>query len=116
MKDRLMIRMQQRHETSNKLSETNPILYEGEIVYESDTNPILHEGEIVYESDTKKIKIGDGKTKYTELSYFGSEEFEKMKEEIEKIKHDMYILFAASYIAPIVYLFIIGIIKIISSL
>ena len=32
-------------------------------------NLILPEGEIVFEKDTKRLKIGDGKTLYTELDY-----------------------------------------------
>ena len=30
-------------------------------------------GEIVYENDTRKMKIGDGKTSYTNLKYFGGD-------------------------------------------
>ena len=30
-------------------------------------------GEPIYETDTGKIKIGDGKTSYAELSYFGND-------------------------------------------
>lgn len=34
------------------------------------TNPILLSGEVGYETDTAKIKIGDGSTAWTGLSYF----------------------------------------------
>lgn len=33
-------------------------------------NPVLYAGEIGYETDTKKFKIGDGTTAYNSLSYF----------------------------------------------
>ena len=35
-------------------------------------NPVLGIGEPAYETDTKKLKIGDGTTTYTQLSYFSS--------------------------------------------
>lgn len=35
-------------------------------------NPILGNGEPVYETDTKKLKIGDGTTAYNSLAYFSS--------------------------------------------
>jgi hypothetical protein len=36
------------------------------------SNPTLASGEIAYETDTAKIKIGDGTTAWTVLSYFGT--------------------------------------------
>lgn len=33
-------------------------------------NPILSDGEPGYESDTKKVKIGDGETRWLELDYY----------------------------------------------
>lgn len=35
-------------------------------------NPVLASGEIGYETDTKKMKIGDGTTAWSSLSYFGA--------------------------------------------
>lgn len=35
-------------------------------------NPVLGIGEPAYETDTKKLKIGDGSTAYTQLTYFSS--------------------------------------------
>lgn len=35
-------------------------------------NPVLGIGEPAYETDTKKLKIGDGTTAYTQLTYFSS--------------------------------------------
>lgn len=32
-------------------------------------NPVLLDGEIVYETDTKRFKVGDGKTEYKDLDY-----------------------------------------------
>ncbi|MFZ9804569.1 MAG: hypothetical protein ACO3DA_08140, partial [Ilumatobacteraceae bacterium] len=36
----------------------------------SSNNPVLYSGEIGYETDTNKFKIGDGSTAYNSLSYF----------------------------------------------
>lgn len=36
-------------------------------------NPILAEGEPGYELDTGKLKIGDGKTAWRDLTYFGGD-------------------------------------------
>lgn len=33
-------------------------------------NPTLQQGELAYEIDTKKIKIGDGISSWTNLSYY----------------------------------------------
>lgn len=33
-------------------------------------NPVLASGELGYEMDTKRLKIGDGSTRWTYLSYF----------------------------------------------
>jgi Major tropism determinant N-terminal domain len=34
-------------------------------------NPVLKSGELGYETDTERVKIGDGSTSWTSLSYFG---------------------------------------------
>ena len=36
-------------------------------------NPLLMSGQPAFETDTKKLKIGDGKSRYLELPYIGSE-------------------------------------------
>lgn len=36
-------------------------------------NPLLISGQPAFETDTKRLKIGDGKTRYLELPYIGSE-------------------------------------------
>ena len=33
------------------------------------SNPVLHDGQMGFETDTRKIKVGDGSTAWTGLSY-----------------------------------------------
>lgn len=94
-------------------------------------NRILFEGEIAYEKDTGRIKIGDGKSSYTELPYvcMTEDESNKMKYSLEslmsnfstiinnirdlnskyeKIEHDMYVLFITSFVSSIIFVLILA--------
>ena len=45
-------------------------IHRGKAAVWTSNNPVLSAGEQGWESDTNKMKIGDGTTKWTSLSYF----------------------------------------------
>ena len=94
-------------------------------------NRVLFEGEIAYEKDTGRIKVGDGKSSYTELPYvcMAEDESNRMKYSLdslisnvatminnikdldnkyEKLSHDMYVLFITSFVSSIVFVLILA--------
>lgn len=44
----------------------------GRAAHWTDENPVLHPGEPGYETDTRKMKVGDGVTRWRDLAYFST--------------------------------------------
>jgi len=61
----------EKFQKSRKISDNRMLLWCGTTEELEEANPVLGDGEIVFDRSTNTVKVGDGKKAFTELDYIG---------------------------------------------